>query len=161
MPHTNKMVSKVRAPLAIMRNTKRSIKAFVLFQIMRPVKVVKTAPGWAHPPGDPDVALSVTMQSYTRTQKGGRLITGCRGLSPADSPCTGQNAETRSNGAALGRPMMLFLTPILNMPGAAGFSAQGSLLYCTRGTTQAQDSFQAENCKTGPGFREEIILVRL
>ncbi|MEQ2159405.1 hypothetical protein GOODEAATRI_022512, partial [Goodea atripinnis] len=35
-----------------------------------------------------------------------------------------QNAETRSNGAALGRPMMLFLTPVLNTPGAAGFSAQ-------------------------------------
>lgn len=115
------------------------------------------APGRVHPPGDPDVALSVLMQSYTRThkKKGGRLITGCRGLSPADSPCTGQNAETRSNGAALGRPMMLFLTPILNMPGAAGFSAQGSLLYCTRGTTQAEDSFQAENCKTGSGFREK------
>lgn len=132
---------------------------------MRPVKVVKMAPGRVHPPGDPDVALSVLMQSYTRThkKKGGRLITGCRGLSPADSPCTGQNAETRSNGAALGRPMMLFLTPILNMPGAAGFSAQGSLLYCTRGTTQAEDSFQAENCKTGSGFREKkkTILVRL
>lgn len=151
------MVSKVRAPLAIMRNAKRSIKAFVLFQIMRPVKVVKMAPGRVHPPGDPDVALSVLMQSYTRThtKKGGRLITGCRGLSPADSPCTGQNAETRSNGAALGRPMMLFLTPILNMPGAAGFAAQGSLLYCTRGTTQAEDSFQAENCETGSGFREK------
>ncbi len=66
------------------------------------------------------------------TQKGERLITGWRALSPADSPCTGQNAETRSNGAALGRPMMLFLTPILNMPGAAGFSAQGSLLLYER-----------------------------
>lgn len=63
------MVSKVRAPLAIMRNAKRSIKAFVLFQIMRPVKVVKMAPGRVHPPGDPDVALSVLMQSYTRTHK--------------------------------------------------------------------------------------------
>lgn len=54
---------------------------------------------------------------------------------PADSRCTGQNAETRSNGAALGRPMMLFLTPALNMPGAAGFSAQGGpLLYDRRHT---------------------------
>lgn len=74
--------------------------------------------------------LSGMMQSCT--VNGGRLITGCRGLSPADSPCTGQNAETRSNGAALGRPMMLFLTLILNMPGAAGFSAQGSLLLYER-----------------------------
>lgn len=63
--------------------------------------------------------------SYT---KGGRLVTVCRGLSPADSPRTGQNAETRSNGAALGRAMMLFLSPLLNTAGAAGFSAQGSLL---------------------------------
>lgn len=101
------------------------------------------APGWeVSSPGDPDVALSVMMQS--RTVKGGRLITGCRGLSPADSPCTGQNAGTRSNGAALGRPMMLFLTPILNMPGAAGFSAQGSLLLYERHKTEAHNSFQAE-----------------
>lgn len=50
------------------------------------------------------------------------------GLSPAD--CTGQNAETRSNGATLRRPMMLFLSPALDMPGAAGFSAQSRpLLY--------------------------------
>lgn len=50
----------------------------------------------------------------------------------ADSPPahTGQNAETRSNGAALGRTMMLFITPVLNMPGAAGFSAKGGLVYC-------------------------------
>lgn len=54
-------------------------------------------------------------------------MTDCRGVSPADSPCTGQNAETRSNGAPLGRALMLFLTPVLNMPGAAGFSAQASL----------------------------------
>lgn len=86
--------------------------------------------------------LSVVMQSCT--VNGGRLITGCRGLSPADSPCTGQNAETRSNGAALGRPMMLFLTPILNMPGAAGFSSQGSLLLYERQETQAESSFQAD-----------------
>lgn len=126
-----------------MTNTKRSTKAFILFELVRPVKAIKMAPGWeVSSPGDPDVALSVMMQS--RTVKGGRLITGCRGLSPADSPCTGQNAETRSNGAALGRPMMLFLTPILNMPGAAGFSAQGSLLLYERHKTRAQNSFQAE-----------------
>lgn len=47
-------------------------------------------------------------------------------------PRAGQNAETRSNGAALGRAMMLFLTPILNTAGAAGFSAQGSLLLYER-----------------------------
>lgn len=86
------------------------------------VNVVKMTPGWVYP--------------FSRTTSGPecgdaelhREVEGCRGLSPADSPCTGQNAETRSNGAPLGRPMMLFLTPILNMPGAAGFSAQGSLL---------------------------------
>lgn len=60
------------------------------------------------------------------------------GLSPAHSLCTGQNAETRSNGAPLGRPMLLFLTRTLNMPGAAGFSAQGWLLLYERHNTTAQ-----------------------
>lgn len=96
------------------------------------VKVLKTTVGWFYP-------FSTTTSGprcdhaeldYTHTHT---VQACCRGLSPADSHCTGQNAETRSNGAALGRPMMLFLTPILNMPGAAGFSAQGSLLYCMRG----------------------------
>lgn len=61
----------------------------------------------------------------------GELMTDCRGVSPADSPCTGQNAETRSNGAPLGRALMLFLTPVLNMPGAAGFSARASCAFHT------------------------------
>lgn len=73
------------------------------------------------PPGDPRVAPG-GMQCHARE---GKRRFERAGLSPARSLCTGQNAETRSNGAPLGRPMLLFLTRTLNMPGAAGFSAQG------------------------------------
>lgn len=81
---------------------------------------------------------------------GGELMTDCRGVSPADSPCTGQNAETRSNGAPLGRALMLFLTPVLNMPGAAGFSAQASLPSIQYGRQMQSTGWMGKKCDRIP-----------
>lgn len=71
------------------------------------------------------MASGVMMRRQTRAVRNAEAGWQAAGLRPARSLCTGQNAETRSNGAPLGRPMLLFLTRTLNMPGAAGFSAQG------------------------------------
>lgn len=100
-------------------------------------RMLQTAPGWMssswRPSGGPwhDDAVSHTVREAEGWLQ-------AAGLSPARSLCTGQNAETRSNGAPLGRPMLLFLTRTLNMPGAAGFSAQGWLLLYERHNAVAQ-----------------------